>query len=105
MNELKADGKYMDVLERVIYNNLLSGIALDGTHYFYENPLKAVDHVRWAWHSCPCCPPMILKMVGALPRYIYGYDSSGLYVNLFIGSDANLMWRDKPVHISEVTNY
>jgi DUF1680 family protein len=105
MNELKADGKYMDALERVIYNNLLSGIALDGRHYFYENPLKATDHVRWSWHSCPCCPPMILKMVSAIPRWVYGYNDGGVYVNLFIGSSARLSWRGHPLGISESTQY
>jgi DUF1680 family protein len=87
MNELLGDGKYMDEFERVIYNNLLSGISLSGDHYFYENPLIAKDHQRWEWHSCPCCPPMFLKMVSALPAYIYTRDSAGIFVNLFIGSE------------------
>ena len=52
MNELEADGKYIDELERVLYNNLLSSVSLQGDHYFYENPLVATDHHRWAWHSC-----------------------------------------------------
>ena len=64
MNELEADGKYMDEFERIIYNNMLSGISLSGDHFFYENPLIGNGNKRWAWHSCPCCPPMILKMVG-----------------------------------------
>ncbi|WP_440134706.1 glycoside hydrolase family 127 protein, partial [Chitinophaga sancti] len=67
MNELKEDGKYMDEFERVIYNNLLAGVSQDGTHYFYENPLTATHRSRWVWHDCPCCPPMFLKMIGALP--------------------------------------
>lgn len=87
MNQLLADGKYMDEFERVIYNNLLSGVSQSGDHYFYENPLIAHDHKRWAWHSCPCCPPMFLKLVSALPGYIYAADSAGVYVNLFIGSE------------------
>lgn len=106
MNELHADGKYMDELERIIYNNLLSGIALDGTHYFYENPLAVTDHQRWAWHSCPCCPPMILKMVSALPQYIYGYNSNAIYVNLFIGSSANIRLNaNTNVRMHEETQY
>ena len=106
MNELQADGKYMDVFERVLYNNLLSGVSLSGDHYFYENPLTATDHNRWAWHGCPCCPPMILKMVGALPGYIYATDDDGVYVNLFIGSTANINLRSaKNITIKQVTNY
>lgn len=87
MNQLLGNGKYMDEFERVIYNNLLSGVSQSGDHYFYENPLIAHDHKRWAWHSCPCCPPMFLKLVSALPGYIYASDSAGIYVNLFIGSE------------------
>ncbi len=106
MNELQADGKYMDVFERVLYNNLLSGISLSGDHYFYENPLVATDHNRWAWHDCPCCPPMILKMVGALPGYIYATDDDGLYVNLFIGSTAKINLKSvKNIKVKQVTNY
>jgi DUF1680 family protein len=106
MNELQADGKYMDVFERVLYNNLLSGLSLSGDHYFYENPLVATDHNRWAWHDCPCCPPMILKIVGALPGYIYATDDDGVYVNLFIGSTAKINLKSaKNIEVKQVTNY
>ena len=106
MNELEADGKYMDEFERVIYNNLLSGVSLSGDHYFYENPLIATGHTRWAWHDCPCCPPMILKIVGALPQYIYAYDSNGVYVNLFIGSKANIsINKNTTIALKQTTQY
>jgi len=106
MNELKADGKYMDEFERVLYNNLLSGISLSGDHYFYENPLKATDHTRWAWHDCPCCPPMFLKMAGALPSFIYAQADNAIYVNLFIGSEARLQLnKNVSVLLQQVTNY
>ncbi|MDB5155402.1 MAG: six-hairpin glycosidase [Mucilaginibacter sp.] len=105
MNELEADGKYIDEFERVVYNNLLSGVSLSGDHYFYENPLIATDHKRWAWHDCPCCPPMILKMVAALPQYIYGYDDKSLYVNLFIGSEADLKLNGSGIMLKQTTGY
>ncbi len=105
MNELDADGKYMDEFERVAYNNLLSGVSLSGDHYFYENPLIANNHQRWAWHDCPCCPPMILKMVSALPQYIYGYNNNNLYVNLFIGSEANIKLNGTNVLLKQTTGY
>lgn len=106
MNELQADGKYMDEFERIIYNNLLSGVSLSGDHYFYENPLIATDHKRWNWHDCPCCPPMILKMVGAIPQYIYAYDDKAVYVNLFIGSSANIQINSKTkVSLKQITQY
>lgn len=106
MNELQADGKYMDEFERALYNNILSGISLDGTHYNYENPLIATNHPRWIWHSCPCCPPMILKMLGALPGFIYATDQQkGIYVNLFIGSTANVNQGTDKLEISQHTGY
>ncbi len=105
MNELEADGKYMDEFERVAYNNLLSGVSLSGDHYFYENPLIATDHNRWAWHGCPCCPPMILKMVSALPQYIYGYDDKRVYVNLFIGSEGKIKLDGSDITLKQTTGY
>ncbi|UFH57063.1 glycoside hydrolase family 127 protein [Spirosoma sp. KNUC1025] len=105
MNELEADGKYIDELERVLYNNLLSSVSLKGDHYFYENPLVATDHKRWAWHSCPCCPPMLLKMVSAMPGFIYAYDKDAAYVNLFIGSQADLNVAGTRVNLKQVTHY
>lgn len=105
MNEMEADGKYMDEFERIIYNNLLSGVSLNGDQYFYENPLVGNGNKRWSWHDCPCCPPMILKMVGALPRYIYGFDGSDIYVNLFIGSEAALKIKGENVLIRQTTGY
>ncbi|MGC4037967.1 MAG: glycoside hydrolase family 127 protein [Chitinophagaceae bacterium] len=105
MSELQPDGKYVDELERVLYNNLLSGISLTGDKYFYENPLIATDHKRWVWHDCPCCPPMILKMVGALPGFIYAQDADGLYVNLFIGSEAKASVNGNAINIKQETDY
>ena len=106
MNELKADGKYTDELERVLYNNMLSGVSLQGNHYFYENPLVAADHRRWNWHDCPCCPPMFLKMVALLPGYIYATNDTAVYVNLFVGSEASLtLGKANKVRITQQTAY
>jgi len=105
MHELEADGRYMDAFERVAYNNFLSGISLTGNRYFYENPLIAKDHRRWQWHDCPCCPPMILKMAGALPQYIYGYNDSGIYINLFIGSEAAVTLKNTQLLLRQTTAY
>ncbi|RYG04126.1 MAG: DUF1080 domain-containing protein, partial [Chitinophagaceae bacterium] len=105
MNELHADGKYMDEFERVIYNNMLSSVSADGQHYHYENPLVSKDHKRWNWHSCPCCPPMFLKMVGSLPQFIYAKDAKDLYVNLFIGSEAQIKIGGIEVGVKQTTAY
>ncbi|MDR1865365.1 MAG: glycoside hydrolase family 127 protein [Bacteroidales bacterium] len=90
MNELTGNGKYADELERALYNNVLTGISLSGDKYTYQNPLNAHHHSRWVWHDCPCCPPMFLKIVSALPEYIYASENDKLYINLFIGSNTEM---------------
>ncbi len=106
MFELTHDGKYMDELERILYNSLLTGISLSGNKYTYQNPLNAHNHKRWDWHECPCCPPMFLKITSEIPGYIYATDKDKLYVNLFIGSSANIQLGDgNIVAIKQQTNY
>ncbi|RZJ73758.1 MAG: hypothetical protein EOO45_09855, partial [Flavobacterium sp.] len=106
MNELTGNGMYMDEFERVLYNNVLTGVSLAGDNYTYQNPLNSHDHSRWEWHSCPCCPPMFLKMVAELPNYIYASAANQLYVNMFVGSDTKIKLANKTaVTISQETNY
>lgn len=105
MNELTGDAKYMDELERSLYNNVLTGISLSGDHYTYQNPLNADHHGRWEWHECPCCPPMFLKIMSAVPSFIYSYDNDAVYVNLFIGSETTVNVGGKNVTISQETGY
>lgn len=90
MNELTGDAKYMDVLERIIFNSIPTAVSMDGTNYTYQNPLNADKMNRWPWHDCPCCPPMLLKFTGMLPSMIYAVSGSNIYVNLFIGSTSTL---------------
>jgi DUF1680 family protein len=97
----------VDELERALYNNALAGVSLSGNRYFYENPLEATPRrTRWPWHACPCCPPMFLKLMGALPGYLYATDANaGLYVNLFIGSTAKLKLANTDVTLTQTTRY
>ncbi len=84
---LGPKSEYYDVFERSLYNNILAAIGDDFTHFFYQNPLtNDTDVHRWAWHGCPCCPPMLLKLYGSLGTYIYLTGEDGVYVNLDIGS-------------------
>lgn len=88
-----GEGKYVDVMEQVLYNGLLSGISLDGKHYFYDNPLESDGtHCRREWFECACCPPNIARLITSLPAYIYSVkkDDSALYINLYENSDLNL---------------
>lgn len=105
MNELTGDAKYMDELERVMYNNVLTGISLSGVNYTYQNPLNAEKHGRWEWHGCPCCPPMFLKIVSALPGFIYSHKGDEIYINLFIGSETRIKAGKTNVQLKQETNY
>jgi DUF1680 family protein len=105
MNELTKDARYMDEFERVLYNNVLTGISLSGDKYTYQNPLNAHHHSRWNWHPCPCCPPMFLKIVSAVPGYIYASQADNLYINLFIGSRTTVNLNGNPVQIRLATEY
>lgn len=90
MHLLDRDGKYIDELERSVYNNILGGIGASGTEFTYVNPLNADNVSRWKWHLCPCCPPMFLKLVSALPSMIYSTCGDDVFVNLYIGNEARL---------------
>jgi len=97
------DSKYADEVERVLYNNILNGVALNGKKYFYENPLEGKCVNRWDWHLCPCCPPMFFKILSELPSYIYSYDDYNLFVNQYIGSSADILLSNNWVKISQVS--
>lgn len=106
MNELTGEGKYMDELERILYNSALTAVSLSGNQYTYQNPLNAHKHNRWEWHGCPCCPPMFLKFTGAFPGFIYSHDAKGIYVNLFVGSETSIQLdKEKEVQIKQETEY
>lgn len=106
MNMAFGQSRYADELERVLYNGALSGVSLHGDRYFYENPLEAnKSRERWSWHNCPCCPPMFLKLMGALPSYIYATDDDSVYVNLFIGSKAKMQVKGAMISIRQATEY
>ena len=106
LNLALGDAKYADELERVLYNGVLPGVSLAGNAYFYENPLTATDkRERWSWNACPCCPPMFLKIMGALPGYIYAQDATGITVNLFIGSHATIQLPGTRVKLVQTTEY
>jgi len=106
MNLLFGDARYADELERTLYNAVLAGVSLRGDSYFYENPLLAgKDRRRWSWHGCPCCPPMFLKIMGALPGYLYAQDEAGIYVNLFVGSRAEVRLPVGKIVLRQTTRY
>lgn len=97
------NSKYIDVLERALYNNVLPGLSIDGQKYFYENPLTSDGSIeRWSWHGCPCCPPMLLKAMGSLQDFIYSINDTKIYVNLFIGSKFDFVIEKENISVEQV---
>jgi len=106
MYRLFADGKYLDVFERTLYNAFLSGVGMDGTSFFYPNPLQSFGtHVRAPWFTCACCPPNIARFLASLPSRLYATSGTNLYVNLFAGSVARLSIGNASVTIHQQTGY
>ncbi len=106
LNLLTGDARYVDALERELYSGALTGVSLAGNSYTYVNPLHAANgNSRWSWNGCPCCPPMFLKLMGALPGYIYAQDKTGVYVNLFVGSRAKIQLAGQEVVLKQTTDY
>ena len=103
---LHGDSKYYDVLERTLYNGLLSGVSLDGGKFFYPNPLESVgQHERQAWFGCACCPSNICRFIPSLPGYVYAVKDRDVYVNLFLSNTSTLSIDGKKVALTQTTDY
>ena len=103
---IHGDAKYVDVVERVIYNGFLSGISLEGDKFFYTNPLASDDgRERSAWFGTPCCPTNIVRFLPSLAGYAYARKDDSLYVNLFGGSTVETVIDGKKVRLIQETDY
>ena len=103
---LHGDAKYIDVLERTLYNGLLSGISLSGDRFFYPNPLASMgQHQRSAWFGCACCISNMTRFLPSMPGYIYARHENNLYINLFVGDTANVKLPIGMVCIVQQTAY
>ena len=101
-----GDGKYIDVLERTLYNGLISGVSLEGNRFFYPNPLASHgQHQRSPWFGCACCPGNIARFVASLPGYVYAQVDDRLYVNLFVQGTGTIKMDRGPVRILQQSNY
>lgn len=106
MNVLTGDSKFMDVLERSLYNAARDGLLLSGDHFFYGNPLASSGkHLRREWYGTACCPANISRLVASLGDYVYGVNNTGIWINLFIGSNTTLNVGKHEVPLSLETNY
>lgn len=103
---MKGDAKYLDVMERTLYNAAVDGVALSGDLFFYPNPLASDGrHQRRPWFGCACCPSNICRFLPSMPGYIYSQRGNEIFVNLYVSSAASLGCCKNKLNISQETNY
>jgi DUF1680 family protein len=109
-----GEARYVDVLETALYNAVLSGISLDGTNYFYVNPLRQVEplptKLRWSRQRVPfvtsyCCPPNVLRTIAEVSSYAYSKADDAIWINLYGSNQLSTTLRDHPLKLSQKTNY
>ena len=110
---LHGDSKYIDVLEKSLYNGLISGVGMDGKSFFYTNAMQiknsfshsAMEPERSGWFDCSCCPTNVARLIPSVPGYVYAQNGDDVYVNLFVSSNANIKVHNKNVNIIQENNY
>ena len=105
---LHGESKYFDVLERTLYNGLISGVSIQGDAFFYPNPLSCTAEQQYArkpWFGCACCPSNICRFIPSVPGYIYAVKDNSVYVNLFMGNTATLNVGGKKITLKQETVY
>ena len=111
---LHGDAKYIDCMERTLYNGVISGMSVDGGRFFYPNPLSSDGKYKFnadgtverqPWFGCACCPSNLCRFIPSFPGYMYAVKGSNLYVNLFAGNTATMQVEGKQVTLEQQTNY
>lgn len=101
-----GDAKFADTMEQILYNGLLSGISVDGKHYFYVNPLEDLGkHRRREWFNCACCPTNLARFLPSLPAYIYTASDDSVWIHIYERSNCELSLKGKSVQIRQRTDY
>ncbi|MBW6534264.1 MAG: glycoside hydrolase family 127 protein [Mariniphaga sp.] len=102
---MTGDAKYIDVLERSLYNNVLSGVSLSGDRFFYPNPLQSNgQHERSEWFGCACCPSNISRFIPSMPNYIYAQHGNDLYINLFVSGSTTFETPKGNIKLTQESN-
>ena len=113
LHKSSGDVKYFDVIERTLYNGLISGLSLDGTNFFYPNPLES-DGVykfnqgactRKSWFDCSCCPTNVIRFIPSISGLLYSKEHNTVYVNLYASSNASVVLENNNVKIIQETKY
>ena len=103
---MRGDAKYIDCLERTLYNGVISGMAIDGGTFFYPNPLESRGgYERKAWFGCACCPSNLCRFIPSLPGYVYAVKDNDLFVNLYTANTSTVNIGGKSVTLEEQTKY
>ncbi|MCW3091793.1 MAG: glycoside hydrolase family protein [Ferruginibacter sp.] len=113
MFQLHGDAKYIDILEKSLYNGLISGVGLDGKSFFYTNAMqiknsfqhKNMEGTRSGWFECSCCPTNLARLIPSIPGYMYAQKDDNLYINLFINSTMDLLIGNKAVQVIQQNKY
>ncbi len=105
--QVQPESRYADWMELALYNGILSGVSLDGTRYFYMNPLESRGgYERQAWFGCACCPPNVHRTLASLPAYLFSTDERSVYVQLYASSELNThLPSGQPVNLRVETDY
>jgi DUF1680 family protein len=104
--QLDTDQRYADLLERALYNGVLSGLALSGEAFFYENPLESHGtHHRQEWFKCACCPPNVARLLTSLGQYIYSANEADVMVHLYIQSTGNISVAGQQIVLKQESDY
>lgn len=103
---LNGHSSYYDILERTLYNGLLSGINLEGNRFFYPNPLESIgQHARSEWFGCACCPSNVCRFMPSIPGYVYAQKGRSIYINLFVESKSEVQLGNNKIALSQKTEY
>ena len=110
---LHGDSKYMDVLEKALYNGLISGVGMDGKSFFYTNAMQvrgdyahsSMEQERSGWFECSCCPTNICRLIPSVPGYMYAQKDNNIYVNLFISGSAQVTMGKNAIELVQQNNY
>ncbi len=101
-----GEAQYADVVERALYNGVLSGVSLSGDKFFYDNPLESMgEHERQQWFGCACCPGNITRFMASIPYYVYATQQNDIYVNLYIQGRADIRTENNQVKLEQATGY
>lgn len=103
---MTGDSKFIDVLERTMYNNIMDGVSLSGDRFFYPNPLASYgQHERQAWFGCACCPPNVARFLPEMPGYIYAQREGSIYVNLYVSSETSFDLPEGELNLQQESSF